>query len=565
MKKAWLIVPAVAAVAALSVAGPAGAAVTCSYDTGTHNVTVKATGNNINVVIVRNGTAIQVNGAACGAADVNNTAQIKVTGGAGRQNVYIDFSGGAFAPGFGADAGVAEIEFAVDLKIGTDKLELDGSSNPDNYRIGTDGINFNGDSDLDITMPNVEFLYVFGNAGSDTLRADGGLGTGGVYPNKVYLFGGDGGDTLTAGSGTYNDLEGGNNNDVLNGGENPDNLYGNAGADTLNGGLEGDYLYPGPDNDTVNGGDGPDQIYCTDAFPDGNDVFNGGGGSDYVTYYTRTANLHLTIDGLANDGQSGETDNIKLDVERIQGGQGADTITGSDANNTLDGYLGADTIHGGLGDDNVYGGCCDTGADVLYGDDGNDSIYGYDGPDKLYGGTGRDGLTGGLGNDLMDAGSGNDSLYAEYNGLDGSDNLFGGTGKDQAYYYRATGDQTFTMGDSTANDGLAGEKDNIHSDIEDLTSGEGNDHLNGNALANTIYGYGGNDVIDGKDGADYLQGDDGNDTITGGDGEDTLYGYNGADSFKVQDGGYDIVYGGTDASTDVVVNKDSFDNIQEVP
>jgi hypothetical protein len=42
-----------------------------------------------------------------------------------------------------------------------------------------------------------------------------------------------------------------------------------------------------------------------------------------------------------------------------------------------------------------------------------------------------------------------------------------------------------------------------------------------------------------------------------------MYGSAGADKFKAQDGGYDVVYGGTE--TDTVVNKDAFDEINEVP
>src|SRR6266545_7998753 len=247
MKKAWLIVlAATAVVAALSVAGPAAAAVTCSFSS--NQVTIAATGNNTSFDIVRNGTAIQVNGAACGAATVNNTATIKVNGALGRQQLMIDFSGGAFVPGFGADTGVAEIEFAVDLKLGTDSLILNGLSGVDNWRIGADGINFNGDGDVDITMLGVEDFSAYGNDGADVISAAGGLGTGAVYPRRVSLDGGNGPDTLTSGSADNNYLYGGSNNDTLNGGDGTEILYGQAGADQLNGGNEADTIYPGFDN-----------------------------------------------------------------------------------------------------------------------------------------------------------------------------------------------------------------------------------------------------------------------------------------------------------------------------
>jgi len=488
-----------------------------------------------------------------------------VNGASGRQDVAIDFTGGAFAPGFGADTGTAEIEFQVKLALGSDSLTLTGGAAADNFRIGTTGINVNGDGDGDdITIDQVEGLSADGNAGADVIRADGGLGTGGIYTSPLFITGGDGNDTLTGGQ-ADDGLYGHNNNDVLNGGDGSDELYGYAGADQLNGGADIDYLYPGLDNDVVNAGGGRDRMYATDAPPDGADVFNGGDGLDYISYYPRITNLTIKLDGLANDGAAGENDNVKADVEQVQGGQGADSITGSDANNTLDGYLGADTIRGGPGDDTVNGGSPHAAADILYGDYGVDSLTGYGGNDKLYGGADVDYLTGGLGNDLMDAGGGNDWLSADYNGLDGSDSLCGGPGFDAAYSYRSTGDQTFTIGDNTANDGLAGENDNIHSDVEEVDGGQGNDKLTGNAAANYLFGYGGNDVLDGKDGDDYLGGYDGNDTLTGGDGEDDLYGDIGADSFKALDGGFDRVYGGSDSDTDVVVNKDSFDSINQIP
>jgi Ca2+-binding RTX toxin-like protein len=90
----------------------------------------------------------------------------------------------------------------------------------------------------------------------------------------------------------------------------------------------------------------------------------------------------------------------------------------------------------------------------------------------------------------------------------------------------------------------------------------GNDHLVGDALANTICGLGGNDFIDGGGGNDTLFGDacnvknklvagapvfaaaaDGNDTLLGSDGNDTLYGAGGKDSLKGGKGN-DKLFGG---------------------
>ncbi len=63
----------------------------------------------------------------------------------------------------------------------------------------------------------------------------------------------------------------------------------------------------------------------------------------------------------------------------------------------------------------------------------------------------------------------------------------------------------------------------------------GNDStLAGDALADRLYGMGGDDVVTGLGGADHIEGGSGNDQLAGGDGVDTLLGGSGADTL---DGG----------------------------
>ena len=64
-----------------------------------------------------------------------------------------------------------------------------------------------------------------------------------------------------------------------------------------------------------------------------------------------------------------------------------------------------------------------------------------------------------------------------------------------------------------ADDGEAGEGDNIGTDIEHLVGGAGNDRLFGTAGTNTLNGGAGNDLLDGGAGADYLVGGSGTDTV----------------------------------------------------
>src|SRR5581483_5080858 len=67
--------------------------------------------------------------------------------------------------------------------------------------------------------------------------------------------------------------------------------------------------------------------------------------------------------------------------------------------------------------------------------------------------------------------------------------------------------------DGVANDGSAGEKDNVSSDIEELDGSAFNDTLTGSSKNNTIYGEKGNDLINGMGGNDDLIGDADSDTL----------------------------------------------------
>jgi Ca2+-binding RTX toxin-like protein len=77
--------------------------------------------------------------------------------------------------------------------------------------------------------------------------------------------------------------------------------------------------------------------------------------------------------------------------------------------------------------------------------------------------------------------------------------------------------------DGKANDGEAGEGDNVANDVEAVYGGQGNDTLTGGSRADTIDGEGGNDTITGGGSADFLYGGPGNDTINARDGKaDTI-------------------------------------------
>ncbi|MGZ4411922.1 MAG: calcium-binding protein, partial [Gaiellaceae bacterium] len=133
------------------------------------------------------------------------------------------------------------------------------------------------------------------------------------------------------------------------------------------GGDGNDLLFAGPGDDTFDEG----------SSASGADVMNGGAGSDTVSYAARTNALNVSLaDGFAQDGEAGEGDLVRVDVENVNGGAGADTLTGSSVANVLSGGAGNDTIFAGAGDDTLTGGA---GLDALFGSDGVDTFHAQDG------------------------------------------------------------------------------------------------------------------------------------------------------------------------------------------
>ena len=123
-------------------------------------------------------------------------------------------------------------------------------------------------------------------------------------------------------------------------------LFGDAGDDSLTGGA-------GADNFNLEPGD---------------DVVVGGGGHDSFGA-TASSGVTITLDGVANDGEAGERDNIDADL--ILASDGPDTLIGGDR---------SDDFHGRGGDDRLVG---NGGADQLRGGDGADALDGGAGTDLL--------------------------------------------------------------------------------------------------------------------------------------------------------------------------------------
>lgn len=296
-------------------------------------------------------------------------------------------------------------------------------------------------------------------------------------------------------------------------GEDVENVAGGAGDDTLVGNDPDPRIAESPRVEPrgwnrLMGGEGNDRL--DGRF--GPDVFEGGPGVDTVTYANRVAGVNATIDGVADDGDAtgphggdlepddARRDNIETDVENVEGGAGDDVLSGDADANRLDGGPGADAIFGADG----------AGAD--------DTLSGGAGPDAVHGGGGDDLVAGGDGDDFLDGGPGADVLRGEGGGdriagRAGADSLGGGDGADIADYSDATTPVT-SAPDGAANDGAAGEGDNVDVDVEGAAGGTDSDVLVGNGGGGSFSGGDGDDRMDPGAGADSVTGGAGFDAIS---------------------------------------------------
>lgn len=90
-------------------------------------------------------------------------------------------------------------------------------------------------------------------------------------------------------------------------------------------------------------------------------IYNGGSGSDTVSYRRSPVRVRVTKDDVDNDGLIGSSgiasgDNVRDDVERVLGSDFADEFTGDDKPNSFEAFGGDDTVEPGTNVDRVFGG-----------------------------------------------------------------------------------------------------------------------------------------------------------------------------------------------------------------
>jgi len=417
------------------------------------------------------------------------------------KKITITDAGAVVTPGTGCQAIAGNPHSIACNGLAVTSLALNGADGDDTLRNKTAlPAQLVGGSDADVLVGGSAQDALIGGSGGDTLDGRGGPdsfdGGGGTdiadYSQSPHAV------TVTL-DGTADDgvkFEGDN---VLGSVE---DVIGSGGGDSLRGNGAANRLDGADGDDTLDGGTGADELL-------------GGAGIDTATYAGRVLPLHLSLDGVANDGAAAESDQLGAGIENLVAGDGDDVLTGDGADNLLDGGLGDDQIAGGGGDDTVTYATRTADVQVQLGSglpegqageadgvaDDVEGAIGGSGDDKLRdftllpgrhfaGNAGADEILAGGGGMLLDGGPGDDTL----GGGIGADTILGGAGKDQLF-------------------GLPGD------DV--LDGGDDADRVDGGGDADLIRGGAGDDTLNGHDSA-FLTVDDKPDDIQGGTGVDTV-------------------------------------------
>ena len=288
-----------------------------------------------------------------------DTADFSARGGA--VSVSLDGAANDGEAGENADVG-PDVEHIVGGPLGD---SLSGSDGPDvlEGRAGNDRLDGRGGDD---SLQGAEGDDdIDGGDGADLVQGDAG---------EDSLQGGGGADSVS-GAGGADTLRGGPDGDVMAGGAGIDTMYGGDGADTMSGGGPGlagadggDTLYGGAGPDTMHGDDGEDVLDGQD----GPDAMYGDADRDTVTYESRVRPVRVALDGVPNDGEDGEGDNVAADVEVVKGGVSWNDLIGSSGSDRLVGDREEDEVDGRDGADQLVGGGA---ADLLMARDGTqDSV-----------------------------------------------------------------------------------------------------------------------------------------------------------------------------------------------
>ena len=246
------------------------------------------------------------------------------------------------------ESGENDVLTGIENAIGGDGADTLIGDSADNDLYGWDGndtIDGRGGADDMYGLNGTDTITYATHTAPVAVTLDDLVGDGAAGENDNAIaenvIGGPDADTLTGNTGV-NSIEGGSGADVLDGGLGADVLNGGGGTDRVSyasragavtadidgaaddgEAAEGDNI--GTDVEDLTGGAGADTL-TGDANPNlldggpGGDALNGGGGNDTATYASRTASVTVDIDGVPDDGEAAEGDNVAPDVEHLTGG-----------------------------------------------------------------------------------------------------------------------------------------------------------------------------------------------------------------------------------------------------
>ncbi len=452
----------------------------------------------INLSSLDGTTGFRLDGAAAGDTSGRSVSNAGDVNGDGFGDLIV---GAASADPNGSNSGSSYVVFgrasfadtstiALSALDGTTGFRLDGAAanNRNGFSVSAAGdVNGDGFSDLLVgapyASPTGSSYVVYGRAPTEAVTRTG--------------------------TEARNRIQGGAQNDTLDGLGGNDILYGNGGADGLDGGNGNDRLTGGTGADTMLGGAGNDQFWlATGDFAAGESIDGGDDTDRVVLQGATTVDLSLgTLSGIEAVLGSAEADDVTLSLAQL-------------VEATVDLRAGIDALNVTLG-----GGAVDLGAGVVLRVRGVETgnLVGTDDADFVtLSGRQLDTILIGLGG--IDLGEGPDTLSltsasADLAVLSGADNLivgletisFAGAARGIALDLSAQSED-FELTGSTRNDSLTG-----GSGGDTITGGDGADRLIGGAGADTMLGGAGNDWFRLDDG-DFAAGE----SISGGDGTDTI-------------------------------------------
>jgi Ca2+-binding RTX toxin-like protein len=436
------------------------------------------------------------------------------------------------------------------------------------------------------TVANTSRIQVFGLGGNDVVTLSE---VNGALP-AANLFGGVGNDTLTGGSGG-DQLFGQSGNDTLLGKGGFDLLFGGSENDTITGGDADDQSFgqsgndrmiwnPGDDTDLNEGGDDTDTVEV-----------NGGGGAEQFTTTANGTRVRfdrldpapfsidvgtsekLVLNANGGDDSASATGNLAaLIAMTVDGGTGKDSLLGSNGIDVLLGGAGDDFVDGQQGNDVAFLGADN---DTFQWDpgDGSDVVEGQDGTDAMR-------FNGSAANERMEASANggrvrftrdvaaivmdlDDVEAIDANALGGADTVtvgdLSGTdldklapnlaapggaddlAADNVIVNATNGDDVISVAGSGTSASVLGlaprvEISGARAATDRLTVNAlgGGDVVDASALAAsaialTVTGGEGDDVLIGGAGNDVLSGNAGDDVLIGGPGADVLDGAPGSD------------------------------------